>query len=332
MKDTLTYLFAQNILSKEEAKEVLTKIGQGEFSEPEIASFLTVYLMRKITAQELAGFREALLDLCVPVDLSEYNTIDVCGTGGDEKNTFNISTASAFVLAGAGIKVVKHGNYAVSSSCGSSNVLEHLGYQFSNDISKIKKELEESNICYLHAPFFHPAMKHVGPVRKSLRVRTFFNLLGPMVNPSRPKNQVVGVFNEEVQELYHQVYKNLDMNYYILYNLDGYDEIVLTDKFRAISAKEDKLYSPKEIGFNTVKPDELHGGNSISEAATIFTQVLEGKGTTAQTNVVLANSAFAIQCYYPEKTIEESLAIARESIDSGKAINALKLLLQIQKQ
>jgi anthranilate phosphoribosyltransferase len=330
MKETLTYLFAQNILSKEEAKEVLTKIGQGTYSESEIASFLTVYLMRKITPQELAGFREALLDLCIPVDLSEYNTIDVCGTGGDEKNTFNISTITSFVLAGAGIKVVKHGNYGVSSSCGSSNVLESLGYKSSNDISKIKKELEETSICYLHAPLFHPALRHVGPIRKSLRIRTFFNLLGPMVNPCRPKNQLVGVFNQEVQELYHQVYKNLDMNYFILYNLDGYDEISLTDSFRAISAKEDKIYSPSDLSFSLVKPEELYGGDSIVESAKIFTTVLEGKGTSAQTNAVLANSAFAIQCYYPEKSLSEALNMAQESIESGNASNTLKKLIDLQ--
>lgn len=331
MKETLTYLFEKNTLSQEEARAILTKIGQGQFSESEIASFLTVYLMRKITPQELAGFREALLDLCVPVDLKEFNTIDVCGTGGDEKNTFNISTASAFVLAGAGIKVVKHGNYGVSSSCGSSNVLEYLGYQFSNDTTKIKKELEEANICYLHAPFFHPAMKHVGPVRKSLRVRTFFNLLGPMVNPSRPNNQIVGVFNQEVQDLYHQVYKNLDMNYSILFNLDGYDEISLTDNFRAVSPKEDKIYSPDSIGLAKVKAEELFGGNSIKDSAEILTKVLSGEGSTAQTNVVLANTAFGVKCYFPEKTIEDCLSMANESIESGRAIKALKQLVNLQK-
>lgn len=331
MKNTLTYLFEANTLTQEEAKAILTRIGQGEFSESEIASFLTVYLMRKITPAELAGFREALLDLCVPVELEGYNTIDVCGTGGDEKNTFNISTATAFVLAGAGIKVVKHGNYGVSSSCGSSNVLEHLGYQFSNDTGKIKKELESSNICYLHAPFFHPAMKHVAPVRKSLKVRTFFNLLGPMVNPSRPNNQIVGVFNQEVQELYHQVYTNLDINYCILHNVDGYDEISLTDKFRAITQKEDKTYSPEDLGFQRVNPTELHGGESIPEAASILTNVLSGKGSEAQTNAVLANTAMAIQCQTPEKSIADCLLQAKESIDSGQAIKALKTLLELQK-
>ena len=331
MKQTLTYLFEQNTLTQAEARAILTRIGQGEFSESEIASFLTVFLMRKITSDELAGFREALLDLCVPVDLKGYNTIDVCGTGGDEKNTFNISTASAFVLAGAGVKVVKHGNYGVSSSCGSSNVLEHLGYKFSNDIEKIKTELESSNICYLHAPFFHPAMKHVGPVRKSLKVRTFFNLLGPLVNPSKPKNQIVGVFNQEVQELYQGVYKNLDMNYSILHNLDGYDEISLTDSFRAITQIEDKIYSPADFGFDAVKAETLHGGDSIPEAADILTGVLSGSGTTEQTNVVVANTAMGLQCYYPGKSLAEAIEMAQESIKSGKAIEALNILITLQK-
>jgi anthranilate phosphoribosyltransferase len=330
MKQTLTYLFDKNVLSQQEAKNILTGIGKGEYSESEIASFLTVYLMRKITAQELAGFREALLELCIPVDLSEYNTIDVCGTGGDEKNTFNISTASAFVLAGAGLKVVKHGNYGVSSSCGSSNVLEYLGYQFSNDISKIKSELEQTNICYLHAPFFHPAMKHVAPVRKSLRVRTFFNLLGPMVNPSRPNNQIVGVFNEEVQELYSKVYKNLKLNYAILFNLDGYDEISLTDSFRAMTQKDDITYSPNDLGFSKINPEALYGGETVKDSAAIFTQVLEGKGTEAQANVVVANAAFGIQCVHPEKSLEDSIAMAKESIKSGKAIEALHKLISQQ--
>jgi anthranilate phosphoribosyltransferase len=207
MKETLDYLFNQNILSREEAKKMLVSIGKGQYSDSEIASFLTVYLMRKITPQELAGFRDALIELCIPVNLSEYNTIDVCGTGGDEKNTFNISTLTAFILAGANVKVAKHGNYGVSSVCGSSNIFEHYGYILSNNVDKLRNEIDKANICYLHAPLFHPAMKSVAPVRKSLKVKTFFNILGPMVNPSRPKNQLIGVFSEEVMNLYNDVYK-----------------------------------------------------------------------------------------------------------------------------
>jgi anthranilate phosphoribosyltransferase len=330
MKETLNYLFAHNTLSEEEAKKILTRVAQGEFSDAEIASFLTVFLMRKITPDELAGFRTALLDLCVPVDLDGLNTIDVCGTGGDEKNTFNISTLTSFVLAGAGYKVVKHGNYGVSSSCGSSNVLEHFGYKFSNEIDKIKKEIEVANICYLHAPFFHPAMKNVGPVRKSLKVKTFFNLLGPMVNPCQPKNQIVGVYNSEVQDLYNLVYKKLNVNYYILFSLDGYDEISLTGDFRAISAYDNKVYSPESIGFEKVMPKELFGGDSVSEAAEIFKTVLEGNGTKAQANAVLANAGFAIKTIESSKSIEECVEIARESLEGKKALEALNKLIELQ--
>ncbi|MBN1597199.1 MAG: anthranilate phosphoribosyltransferase [Bacteroidales bacterium] len=330
MKEILIYLFDKNILKQEEAKNILTEIGQGKYSESEMASFLTVYLMRKIAPQELAGFREALLDLCIPVDLSEYNTIDVCGTGGDEKNTFNISTLTSFVLAGVGVKVAKHGNYGVSSPCGSSNILEHFGYKFSNDQGKIKKEIDVANICYLHAPFFHPAMKHVGPVRKSLRVKTFFNMLGPMVNPAKPENQIVGVFNEEVQELYNQVYTKLGVNYFILYSKDGYDEISLTDNFRALSAKEDKTYSPEDIGLSKVKPEELSGGKSVEESVKIFADILEGNGTKAQVSATLANSAFALKCISPEKSIEECIQTGKESLESKRALGALKKLISLQ--
>ena len=330
LRQTLNYLFEQNTLTQEEAKQALTNIGKGEFTESEIAAFLTVFCMRKITPAELAGFREALLGLCVPVDLSAYNAIDVCGTGGDEKNTFNISTLTAFVIAGAGYKVVKHGNYGVSSGCGSSNVLEHLGYKFSNDLSKINKEIEEANICYLHAPFFHPAMKYVAPVRKSLKVKTFFNLLGPMVNPSRPNNQIVGVFNTEVQELYSEVYKKLGINYHIIYALDGYDEISLTGDFRVISDKGDKTFSPTDLCLPTVKAETLHGGASIPEAAEIFTRVIKGEGSEAQTSAVLANAAFGIQCFEKDKSLTECVEIAKESINSGKAYNALEALLKLQ--
>jgi anthranilate phosphoribosyltransferase len=330
MKEILTYLFKKNILSKEEAKDTLMKIGKGKYSEHEIASFLTVYLMRKITPQELSGFREALLELCIPIELDDMNTIDVCGTGGDEKNTFNISTITAFVLAGAGEKVVKHGNYGVSSSCGSSNILEYFGYEFSNENDKIKKEIEETNICYLHAPIFHPAMKHVGPVRKSLKLKTFFNLLGPMVNPCKPKNQLIGVFNEEVMELYHQVYAETGMNYYIIHSLDGYDEISLTGDFIAISASEKKTYKPGNLGFKNIHSGEILGGITVKDSATIFSNVLSGKGTKAQVNVVVANAAFGIKCIYPEKSLEDCLLIAIESIESGKARQTLKKLISLQ--
>jgi anthranilate phosphoribosyltransferase len=330
MKNTLTYLFENNTLTQSEARDVLLKIGQGVYSEPEIASFLTVFLMRKIKPEELAGFRDALLELCVPLNFDGTNLIDVCGTGGDEKNTFNISTLTSFVLAGAGINVVKHGNYGVSSSVGSSNVLEHLGYKFSNDQEKLKRELEEANICYLHAPFFHPAMKHVAGVRKSLKLRTFFNLLGPMVNPVQPKKQIVGVFNTEVQDLYNEVYKNLDIEYFILHNLDGYDEISLTDKFRVLSKEGEKIYTPEDVSLELFDSSQLDGGSTLEESAEIFLNVLGGKATKAQESAVLANSIFGIKCFYPEKSFEECLDIAKQSIKSGSALNSLKKLIELQ--
>jgi anthranilate phosphoribosyltransferase len=330
MKETLNYLFNHNILSREEAKEILVGIGKGQYSEPEIASFLTVYLMRKITPRELAGFRDALLELCIPVNLSDFNTIDVCGTGGDEKNTFNISTLTAFVLAGVNVKVAKHGNYGVSSACGSSNILEHYGYKFSNNVDKLRNEIEKANICYFHAPLFHPAMKSVGPVRKSLKVKTFFNILGPMVNPSRPKNQLIGVFNEEVMNLYNDVYKESDIKYCIVHCLKGYDEISLTGDFRCICNDSDEILSPGDLNLKGATHDDLFGGNTIEEAADIFNEIINGNGSEVQNNVVISNAAMGLKCFYEDKSLEECLHIAKESLYGKKALKALKTLIDLQ--
>lgn len=330
MKEVLHFLFDKNILTKGSAKEVLLNIGQGKYSESEIASFLTVYLMRKITPQELAGFREALLDLCVAIDLSDFKTIDVCGTGGDEKHTFNISTLSAFILAGAGIKVVKHGNYAVSSSSGSSNIFEYFGYKFSNNQEKLRTEIDKANICYMHAPLFHPAMKFVGPIRKSLKLKTFFNLLGPMINPCRPKQQVMGVYSGDVIDLCHQVFKESGIKYYIVYSIDGYDEISLTGNFNVVSATENQTLSPESIGMNKILPEEIHGGKTVDEAAKIFADLLDGKGTNAQQDVVVTNAAYAMNCYHPEKSIRECIEISRESLARGDAKKTLLKLISLQ--
>jgi len=327
MKEILIRLFNQEKLTKNEAEEVLINIGSGKYSEPEIASFLTVYLMRSITPEELAGFRNALLKLCIPVNLSEFNTIDVCGTGGDEKNTFNISTLTAFVLAGAGEKVVKHGNYGVSSACGSSNILEYFGYKFSNEESKLKADLEKSGICYLHAQLFHPAMKHVGPVRKALKMKTFFNMLGPLVNPGSPKNQLVGVYNQEVLRLYSYVFRELDMNYAIVHSLDGYDEVSLTGDFRYVSNKANDTLSPESLGLKKVKKEDLFGGNTVEEAAKIFMDILEVNGTEAQNSAVVANAGLGIKCIHPELSIKDSIQKAKESLESKKALEAFKLLV-----
>ena len=301
MKDTLNSLFAGNCLTKADAHQMLVRIAEGRFSDAEIASFLTVFRMRRITGEELAGFRQALLELCVPIDLSEYNTIDVVGTGGDGKDTFNISTLSAFVLAGAGIKVTKHGNYGLSSVSGSSNMFEYFGYQFSNDPNKLRREVEEAGICFLHAPLFHPAMKSVGSVRKALKVKTLFNMMGPIINPSFPKNQLVGVYDLDVMDLYHQVFQESGQNYIIVNSLDGYDEISLTGDARFVSNLTEDRLSPADFGLAQLSQKELYGGETVDAAARIFKSVLEGTGTEAQQNVVIANAALGIHCIYPEK-------------------------------
>ncbi len=329
MKEILNFLFDQKSLTRDDAKTVLSKIAQGTYNDSEIASFITVYLMRSITAEELAGFRDALLELCIPVDLSDFNTIDLCGTGGDEKNTFNISTLTSFVVAGAGGKVAKHGNYSVSSSCGSSNVLEYYGYKFTNDVSVLKKQIDQANICFMHAPLFNPAMKNVAPVRKSLRVKTFFNMLGPMVNPSFPNNQVVGVFSLYVARLYNYIYQQSAKNYYIIHSLDGYDEISLTGDFKVFSRNEERIIKPAEIGLSVVTPADIFGGVTVEEAAKVFINILEGKGTCAQKNVLMANSAFALRCLDGALSIENALQMASESLDSGNALIKFKKLIEL---
>ncbi len=328
MKATLNKLFEHQTLSEQDAYTILTRIGKGDFNHSQIAAFLTVYLMRNISVEELTGFRNALLDLCLKVDLSDFNTVDVCGTGGDGKNTFNISTLSAFVIAGAGYKVAKHGNYGVSSSCGSSNVLEHLGYQFTNDESTLKQQIDKANFCMMHAPLFHPAMKNVGPIRKELGIKTFFNMLGPLVNPSFPQNQLVGVFNLEIARIYNYLLQQSGKNYTILHSLDGYDEISLTGKFKAISNQGETLLDPESIGFKTQKQEDIFGGETIKEASKIFIDVLNNDCTNAQKNVVLANSSFAIQCFEPNKSLAECVAIARESLDAGNAYECLKKIMR----
>jgi anthranilate phosphoribosyltransferase len=331
MKDTLNYLFTGNTLTREEAHQTLVGIGEGQFSDAEIASFLTVFRMRPIRAEELTGFRQALLDLCVAVDLSDFNTIDVVGTGGDGKNTFNISTLSCFVLAGAGYKVTKHGNYGLSSVSGASNMFEYFGYKFSNNPEKLRREVDQAGICFLHAPMFHPAMKNVGPVRKALKVRTLFNMMGPIINPSLPKNQLVGVSDLETMDLYNRVFAESDQNYVIVHSLDGYDEISLTGDARFVTNKAEDNLSAADFGFSSVKPEELSGGNSVDDAARIFKNILEGKGTEAQKNVVIANAAMGIRCISPEKSLADCVAEASESLKSGKALSALKKLIELNK-
>ncbi|TVZ27427.1 anthranilate phosphoribosyltransferase [Gillisia sp. Hel_I_86] len=328
MKHILNRLINHETISKQEASEVLVNISRGEYNESQIAAFLTVYMMRSITIDELEGFRDALLNLCLSVDLSDYNAIDLCGTGGDGKNTFNISTLSSFVTAGAGIKVSKHGNYGVSSISGSSNVMEALGIKFSNKADFLERCIDKAGICVLHAPLFHPAMKNVAPIRKSLAVKTFFNMLGPMVNPAFPKNQLVGVFSLELARMYGYLYQNTDKNFTILHALDGYDEISLTGATKTISNATEGMLHPSDFGVEALKASEISGGSSIENSAKIFVDVLKGKGTLPQNNVVCANAGMAIATS-TGCTPMEGFTKAQESLNSGKALIALKKLQEL---
>lgn len=328
MKDILNRLINYESISAEEAKNTLIEIAKGNFNASQVAAFLTVYMMRSITLQELQGFRDALLEMCIHVDFSEYNTIDLCGTGGDGKNTFNISTLASFIVAGTGIKVAKHGNYGVSSVSGSSNVLEYLGVNFTNNTSKLKKCLEEANICVLHAPLFHPAMKQVAPIRKELGVKTFFNMLGPMVNPSFPANQMVGVFNLELARVYSYLYQQTNKSYAILHDLQGYDELSLTGNAKIISNTAETVLSAKNFKTNTITPQDLFGGNTVKDAAKIFSAVLHAEGTEAQTKVVCANAALAIATA-KHIALDHAYQLAQESLQSKNALNAFKKMLAI---
>lgn len=329
IKTTIKQLLNHKTLSRQEAKEVLVNIAKESYNKSEVVAFLTVFMMRPVTVEELSGFRDALLELCLRIDLDGYPTIDMCGTGGDGQNTFNISTLASLVVAGAGAKVSKHGNYGVSSSCGSSNVMEHLGYQFTNNEDKLKEQLEKANICFLHAPLFHPAMKAVGPIRKELGLKTFFNMLGPMVNPSFPKYQLVGVFSLELARVYQYIYQQTDKQYSIVHALDGYDEVSLTGDFKAITNSGEQIYSPMDFNMNQIQPAEIFGGDTVPEAAQIFKTVVDGNGTEAQNNVVIANAALALQCYFKEKSLEHCIDEARQSLLEGKAAKVLSTLLSL---
>ena len=327
MKEIINHLIAHKTLSKDEAKEVLKNLASGNYNTSQIAAFMTVYLMRSITVEELSGFREAMLELCVPVEIEEYDAMDLCGTGGDGKDTFNISTLSSFIVAGAGQNVAKHGNSGVSSICGSSNLLAYFGYQFTSDIDKIRRSLDDVGICFLHAPLFHPAMKNVAPIRKELGVKTFFNMLGPMVNPSFPNKQLVGVFSLELARLYGYLYQNMEGRFSILHALDGYDEISLTGPFKMISNHGERVLTPEKIGLSTLKAESILGGETIEESAKIFENILKGKGTKSQNQVVLANSAAALVTAQEGMTFPDAIAKAEEVLLSGKALDVFEGLV-----
>lgn len=327
MNKILNQLINQEPLTRDQSREVLLRMAREEFSEIQMAAFMTTYLMRSIGVEELTGFREALLELAIPLKTEDHCTIDLCGTGGDGKNTFNISTLASLVTAAAGYKVTKHGNYGVSSVSGSSDVLEYLGYTFTNDNDILLKQLDRHNICFMHAPLFHPAMKAVGPVRRGLKVKTFFNLLGPLVNPAQPHYQMVGVFNLQVARLYHYLLQESDKQFTVVHSLDGYDEISLTGGVRVITNVLDSTLDPADLGLSLVKESELNGGDSVETAASIFMKILEGKGTQAQNSVVIANAALAIRCFNQNKTLNDCVGEATDALSSGKALATLKAVL-----
>jgi anthranilate phosphoribosyltransferase len=328
MKQILNYLFENKTFTREQSKNILTTIAQGKYNNSQMAAFMTAYCMRSITVSELEGFRDAMIELCLPVNLGTNELIDLCGTGGDGKDTFNISTLASFVVAGAGYKVAKHGNYGVSSGCGSSNVMEYLGYQFTNDTDKLKRSVDNANICFLHAPLFHPAMKTVAPIRRELGVKTFFNMLGPMVNPAKPDNQLVGVYNLELARVYAYLYQKSDIKYTIVNALEGYDEVSLTCDFKTFSAYGEKINSIESLGFTRLDPKEIAGGHTINESADIFTKVLNGEATVAQNNVVLSNAALAIKTIHPQKTFGDCFYEAEEALLNKKALKSFTSLLQ----
>lgn len=330
MKKILQYLFEHKTLSREAAKDVLVNISKGVYNEHETTSFMTVFLMRSITIEELQGFRDALLELCVNVDMNGYKVMDIVGTGGDGKNTFNISTLSCFIAAGAGQKIAKHGNYGATSISGASNVMEQLGYKFKNNQDALKREVDEAGICFLHAPIFHPALKAVGPIRKNLGVRTFFNMLGPMVNPASPQYQLVGVYSLEMARIYNYLLQQTGKPFTIIHSLDGYDEISLTDDTKVITNKGEKVLTPAQIGKRMVQPQDIYGGNTVEEAAKLFLKILKGEGTWAQNAVVLANAAMALNCSDAYNNYDDAYNAAVQSFESGKAYDCLQKLISLQ--
>ena len=330
MKKILQFLFEYKSLSRQQAYEILLQISKGIYNEHEITAFMTVYLMRSVTIDELLGFRDALLELCLPFEVDSESVIDIVGTGGDGKNTFNISTLACFIVAGAGKKVVKHGNYGASSVSGASNVMEQIGYKLKNNTNDLKKELDQAKFCFLHAPMFHPALKTVGPIRRNLGMRTFFNMLGPLVNPARPGIQLIGVYNLEMARIYNYILQQSTLKYTIVHSLDGYDEISLTNDTKVITHSGEQMLSPMDLGKRLVSQKDIYGGDTVSEAATIFMNVLNRKGTWSQNAVVLANAAMALYSTGDFSNYEEAYQLAVESLESGKAFQTFQHLITLQ--
>lgn len=329
MKNLLYKMFEHKSLSHNEARDILLKIADGKFNDAQLSAFMTVFLMRSITIDELTGFRDAILERRLPVDFGNTKAIDIVGTGGDGKNTFNISTCTCFVVAGAGRKVVKHGNYGASSVSGASNVLENHGVKFTSDLDRLHKSLDESGVCYLHAPFFSPALKSVAPVRKALGIRNFFNMLGPLVNPVMPRHQLLGVYNLKLQRLYSYIAQQEGIRSAVVHSLDGYDEISLTSPFKVVTSDGETLYTPEQMGWNRASQEDLFGGDTIEEAAKIFDNVLAGKATEAQKNCVVANATFALNTLEPELSLAECRKLSEESLDSGRALDRFRRFVEL---
>jgi anthranilate phosphoribosyltransferase len=330
MKKILQYLFEYKTLSRSKAFEVMINMAKGHYNDAEIASFITVYLMRSVTIDELNGFRDALLELCIKTELGTTDLVDIVGTGGDGKNSFNISTLACFIVAGAGQKVAKHGNYGASTISGASNVMEQLGYRFKQDSSSLKKEIDEANICFMHAPLFHPALKVVGPIRKQLGVRTFFNMLGPMVNPANPDYQLVGVYNLEMARIYNYLLQQTGKSFTIIHSLDGYDEISLTSDTKVITKDGESIFSAIELGKKIVMPEAIYGGNTVEESAAIFLKIIKGEGSWSQNAVVLANAAMALNATGKFNNYQSAYQAAVESLESGAALKSFNHLIALQ--
>jgi anthranilate phosphoribosyltransferase len=330
MKKILQYLFEYKTLTRVKAYEVMVNMARGQYNDAEIASFITVYLMRSVTIEELNGFRDALFELCIKTELGTTDLVDIVGTGGDGKNSFNISTLSCFIVAGAGQKVAKHGNYGASTISGASNVMEQLGYRFKQDGSALKKEIDQANICFMHAPLFHPALKVVGPIRKQLGVRTFFNMLGPMVNPANPDYQLVGVYNLEMARIYNYLLQQTGKSFTIIHSLDGYDEISLTSDTKVITKEGESIFSAIDLGKKIVMPEAIYGGNTVEESAAIFIKIIKGEGSWSQNAVVLANAAMALNCTGKFSNYQTAYQAAVESLESGAALNSFNKLIALQ--
>lgn len=331
MRALLNKLLERKALTREEAKALLNHITSGEVNDAQIVAAITCMMMRNVSSEELTGFREALLDQAIIPNLDASNAIDVCGTGGDSKNTFNISTLAAIVIAAAGYKVIKHGNYGVSSFCGSSTILEAFGYEFTADSDRLQHQLEQEGICFLHAPLFHPCLKRVAGIRKDLGIRTFFNFLGPLVNPVQPAYQLTGVYNLNIARMYQEILSKGRKGFKVVHSIDGYDEVSLTDRFKVWSMGEEETIYPDQIGQAYVKEEDLFGGECIEESMDFFLDILSGRGTEIQQRVVQVNAALGIQCFHPEKSFDTCYQEAEEALHSGKAFEKFKNVIVASK-